>query len=458
MPKRAEWSPLGLPTPQQLSGLAKETPVLLGLSGGADSRALLHILSLQAARDGFSVTLAHVNHGIRGEEALRDREFCRSLAKEYGFEICILDADVKSLANAHGTGLEEEARSVRYAYFFELMREKKIPLLVTAHHADDQLETVLFRMCRGTGLRGLGGMSPVRRLEEGGFLVRPMLSVPSREIRAYCDAEGLIYVTDCTNEDTSYARNRIRAEVVPVLESLFDDPQCRVGALAESLREDEAYLSSLADGVLADAERKTGLDLSVISEAPVPLLRRVLMRWCERVTGRTPERVHVEALLHLIAQNDPSAEVALPNDEIAGIENGCLVRLSAEEAVDYRIPFCEGETKIPHTDFCVCVEKNEKITKINNLSIQSGINLYLKSDIMKDGLFWRPRCEGDRLLRGGMHRRLRRLYREAGISPRMRERIPLLCDGEGIVWAPFVGARDGLLTEGEAYQIHIKTV
>ena len=94
MPKQAEWSPLGLPTPQRLAGLAKNTPVLLGLSGGADSRALLHILSLQAARDGFSVTLAHVNHGIRGEEALRDRAFCQALAEQYGFKLFILDADV----------------------------------------------------------------------------------------------------------------------------------------------------------------------------------------------------------------------------------------------------------------------------------------------------------------------------------------------------------------------------
>lgn len=459
MPKQAEWSPLGLPTPQALAGLAKDAPVLLGLSGGADSRALLHILSLQAARDGFSVTLAHVNHGIRGEEALRDRAFCRDLAKQYGFEICILDADVPALAEKNGRGLEEEARAVRYAYFAELMQERKIPLLATAHHADDQLETMLFRLCRGSGTKGFSGMSPARPMEGGGVLVRPMLSLPSREIRAYCAREGLTFVTDSTNADATYARNRIRGEIVPVLESLFDEPQRRAAALAEDLRRDEAFLSSLAEDVLSEAGQGNGLRLSVLAGAPAPVLRRVLLRWCERETGKTPERVHIEALIGLIESADQAVEVALPNGVCAAVERGCLIRLADTGASkDYRIAFCEGETLIPEAGFCVSIEKCSESTKINNLSTESSINLYLKSAIMKDGLFWRPRCEGDRLLIGGMHRRLRRLYREAGISPRTRERIPLLCDGEGIVWAPFVGLRDGLANEGVAYQIQIKSI
>ena len=458
MPKQAEWSPLGLPTPQRLAGLTKNTPVLLGLSGGADSRALLHILSLQAARDGFSVTLAHVNHGIRGEEALRDRAFCQALAEQYGFKLFILDADVPTLAAEHGRGLEEEARAVRYAYFSQLMQKQNIPLLATAHHADDQLETMLFRLCRGSGTKGFGGMSPVRPIK-GGYLVRPMLSLPSREIRAFCEREGLSFVTDSTNEDAAYARNRIRLEIVPVMESLFDTPQRRAAALAEDLREDEAFLSSLAEGVLFEAGQGEGLSLSVLAKAPTPVLRRVLLRWCERETGRPPERVHIEALIGLIKSADPSAEVALPNGVIAAIECGCLVRLAEADAqADYCIAFCEGDTVITEAGFCICVEKCDEFTKINNLSTQSSINLYMKSAIMKNGLFWRPRREGDRLLIHGMHKKLRRLYREAGISPRTRARIPLLCDGEGIVWAPFVGVRDGLDTEGEAYKIQIKTI
>ena len=148
--------------PWRLAGLPPSTPVLLALSGGADSRALLHLLYTSAQADGFRLLLAHVNHGIRGEESLRDRAFCQSLAKQYGLELLLLDADVPALAAESRRGLEEEARSLRYDYFAARMREEGIPILVTAHHANDNLETLLFRLCRGTGLSGLGGIAPVR--------------------------------------------------------------------------------------------------------------------------------------------------------------------------------------------------------------------------------------------------------------------------------------------------------
>ena len=148
--------------PWELAKTDPKTPVLLGLSGGADSRYLLHVLAQGAKRDGFPVYLAHVHHGIRGETADRDCAFCRELAKAYGFPIEVLYADVPAQAKEHGRGLEEEARRVRYDFFSRLMKQKGIPLLVTAHQADDLLETMLFRFARGTGGGGLCGMTAVR--------------------------------------------------------------------------------------------------------------------------------------------------------------------------------------------------------------------------------------------------------------------------------------------------------
>lgn len=458
MSKAERWNSLVIPTPQELAGVPKDTPVLLAFSGGADSRALLHILAGQAERNGFSLTLAHVNHGIRGDEALRDRDFCVETAARYGVELCLEEVDVPALAAMHGKGLEEEARRVRYGFFERLMRERSIPLLVTAHHADDQLETLLFRLCRGTGAKGLCGISPVRTFSDVGFLVRPLLTVRRCDILDFCRAEHLAYVVDSTNRDTAYARNRIRAEVVPVFESLFDDPQRRAAALSEGLREDEEYLSSLAERFLSRIE-SDAIPIAALSEMAKPVIRRILMQWTIKETGYSPERVHVEALMRLIESSNVRGEVALTGGYTAGIESGRLMLFSEKrEAAPYRVAFCEGNTVISEAGFCICVEKLSECTKINNLSIQSGIILYLKSDIMKSGLFWRSRQEGDLLFKGGMHRKLRRLYRDAGVSPRMRDRIPLLCDGDGIVWAPCIGVRDGLEIEGDAYQIHIKTV
>ena len=458
MPKRAEWNPKTLLTPQALAGLPADTAVLLAFSGGADSRALLHILAEQARCHGFQLILSHVNHGIRGEEARRDRDFCQAIAARYGLELCLTELDVPALAAAHGRGLEEEARRVRYACFEQLMRERRIPILVTAHHADDHLETLLFRLCRGTGSRGLGGIAPVRRFFDDAWVVRPLLRVTHREIVAYCEAEGLEYVTDSTNADIAYARNRIRAEIVPVLESLFDDPQRRAVALSEDLRRDEAYLASLAQ---AFREKQGGADgsfsVKVLTELPDPILRRVLTGWVTERTGELCERVHVEALTRLIRQRGSRDEVALSGGYTAYIECGRLtLSASSNTAESFEFAFSKGITDLPAAGFRITVEPFTTEEQPQTCSTQSSILFYLPNDETQNTLSWRSRREGDLLLLGGMHRRLRRLYREAGISPRMRERIPLLCDREGIVWAPFLGVRDGLSKTGEAYLIKVE--
>lgn len=453
-------APRDLHAPWELAGMPKETPVLLALSGGADSRALLHLLAERAKTDAFSLTLAHVDHGIRGEEASRDREFCRALAKEYGVEICILNADVPSLAAKHGTGLEEEARRVRYAYFEELMRERGIPLLATAHHADDNLETVLFHLCRGTGLGGLRGILPTRPFANG-YLTRPLLQMTRREIQAFCEEHGLQYVTDSTNADTAYTRNRIRAEVVPVLESLFDRPQHRVAEMSQSLCEDASLLSSLSRELLENAREPQGLSVARLQNAPVPLAKRALMAWCKEQTGGELERVHVEALLSLIQTQSTEARVALPKGAYAAVEFGVL-RLLPRESGDtqpFCVPLCLGETLLEDGSIRIKVEKLKNLPKVNNLSTQSYLILNVISDIMKRGFCWRTRLPGDTLLMGGMHRKLRKLYGAAGVPVRWRERMPLLCDAEGVVWAPFVGSRDEPTADGgTAYLLTVELI
>ena len=447
-------------SPARLAGCPLDTPVLLAFSGGADSRALLHLLAMDAAQNGYTLTLAHVNHGIRGEEAARDREFCKRLADDYGLEICVLDADVPARAKANGRGLEEEARVVRYEYFAQLMQERGIPLLATAHHADDNLETALFRLARGSGLTGLCGILPTRSFE-GGVLTRPLLKVSRNLILDYCRKNGLEYVTDSTNADLQYTRNRIRGEVIPRLDEMFDGVAERFAATAEALREDEALLSGMASDWLERARVEDGLSCATLCEMPSPLAKRVLARrFCE-ITGRELERVHIDALMRLVADGSTTAEIALPSDYIALLEFGCLRFLACDHADRSQtvldLPFAVGSTLVTESGIRLTVERNDaSLSKIHNSSTRSYIILYMTSDIMKKALHWRTRREGDLLLQGGMHRKLRRLYREAGIAPRWRTRMPLLCDGEGIVWAPFVGARDGLPQSGEAYRITVE--
>lgn len=434
-----------LSAPWRLAGVAKTTPVLLALSGGADSRVLLHLLSAMAKKDGFPLYAAHVNHGIRGSEADRDQAFCQKLAADYGVRLFVHCANVPELSKQARKGLEETAREVRYRFFAELMERESIGLLVTAHHADDNLETLLFRLCRGSGTRGLCGISRVRPFATG-QLVRPLLSITRQEILSYCDENDLDFVTDSTNTDTAYTRNRLRAEVIPILAELFENPQKKATDAAISLGEDDAYLSSEAARLLREIETDEGIVRNKLCRAPAPIRTRVLMRWVEQHTGFCPERVHIATLNALVMGESDNAEIALSGDFIAIAERG-LVRLVKRVRNAPRLdgfPFQEGKTLLFDGRVSVTVQRIDRQTKIHKLSTESYIILKNDSAIIESGLHWRKRREGDTLLSGGMHKKLRKLYSEADIPAHRRELIPMLCDDRGIVWAPFAGVRDGV--------------
>ncbi len=433
-------SELRISMPWEMAGLEPKTPVLLAFSGGADSRALLELLRKGAARNGFEITLAHVNHGIRGAEADRDQRFCESVAAACGLRIFCAVRDVPALAKEHRTTLEEEARRVRYEFFSEIMEREGIPLLATAHQADDQLETLLFRLCRGTGLRGLCGIPAVRRFGSG-FALRPMLEIPGREIRAYCAENGLEYITDSTNADTSYARNLIRAEVVPVLEKLYGEPQKRAAALAQELCETEDYFRGQEESFL----RQNGEEkLSCKRLAPLhPVLqKRILCAWLAQY-GVVPERVHLEALVRLLdAEN--GAKCSVPGDRVVVKRKDALevVCKESDAPSDYRMELTAGEIAAPGAGWNISVVRVAGGETGNEP--ERGKNAMIFPRAAADGAFFRPMREGDKIFTRGAHHVVRRLYREAGIPPEERICRPMLCKENEILWIPGVALRDGI--------------
>lgn len=447
--------PIGgiVPAPWQTADLPRETPVLLALSGGADSRLLLHILAEQSKRDGFPLLLAHVEHGIRGETSLRDRAFCEALAQRYRLPIEVLAVSVPALAEESGRGWEEEAREVRYAFFGRVMKEKNIPILVTAHQADDNLETVLFRLCRGTGTRGLCGIPPVRKFGEAGVIVRPLLKLTKREVLSLCAEEGLEYVSDESNSDLSYARNRIRREIVPVMEELFPEPQKRVGQMTGSLREDLDLAEECAKEFLRREETPDGISAAALQNAHPALRHRALEEWILREGGDAPEASHYAAL-DVLLKKGTGGECSLPGGVKAVLHGGTLRILPDDRtpAVDYRIPFEVGEFSVAGTDRRVRVRRTEP----EEQAPPTGIAVLVRiPEGTEKECFWRPRKDGDRMRLRGVNREVRRLYREAGIPARLRDRLPLLCDKEGILWVPSAGLRDGGGKSGIAYQVEL---
>ena len=216
--------------------------VCVALSGGIDSVCLLHVLKGQAADMGITLSAIHIEHGIRGEESLRDMAFCEVLCKEWGVPLKIVRENVPALAAEQGGSVEQVARAVRYAAFFAVVDTGEADFVATAHHADDLAETILFRLARGTGASGMKAIT-----ERGGLLRRPLLTVTRAEIEAYADENGLPHVEDSTNKDENFTRNYIRHTVLPAFEKIHEGAKKHLVEFAALAAEEDDYLQKLAE-------------------------------------------------------------------------------------------------------------------------------------------------------------------------------------------------------------------
>ncbi len=215
--------------------------VCVALSGGIDSVCLLHAFKARTSDMGITLSAVHIEHGIRGEESLRDMAFCEKLCKSWKVPLKVVRADVVSLARQRGSSIEETARKVRYDAFFALLQANEADLVATAHHADDVAETILFRLARGTGLAGM------RAISEYGGIVRPLLSCTRAEIEAYADENGLYHVCDSTNDDETFTRNYIRKNVLPAFEGIREGATRHLLEFAALAAEEDAFLQKLAE-------------------------------------------------------------------------------------------------------------------------------------------------------------------------------------------------------------------
>ncbi len=450
--------PKGFAFPHEMAGLPSDASVLVAFSGGPDSRTLLHLLAADASKKGYRLYAAHVNHGIRGEEADRDEAFCQSIADAYGIPLFLLHADVPALAEQTGQSVETAARNARYAFFEELLAEHSISILATAHNADDNLETVMFDLLRGCGLDGLCGIPPVRPLKNG-TLVRPLLAIDRETILAFCREHALSYVTDSTNTDTQYTRNRIRADLIPALRAMDPSVTARVTRTCESLRTDAEYLRHRAEALLLEHRQGYSLPTHVITSAPKAIAARALMLLFRDYTdGIALEQCHVQALLALCAEARPHSSLSLPDGRIATFENGrlCFEKSSpkASPIADYSVTLGEESNEILQTH-CEIVIGNSQSTK--NV-YKKAIRMYFASDKIMGNIVARNRRPGDKIVSGGMHRDVRKLLSEKKIPLAWRSRLPVLCDEQGILAIPSVAVRDGLEASPEQNGVREITV
>lgn len=221
--------------------------VLTALSGGRDSMALLCVLMELSAEEGFAVTAAHYNHHLR-ETAQRDEDFVRAFCAGRGISFAVGGGDVAAFAREKGLSTEEAARTLRYRFLEETAEQMGADFIATAHHGQDNAETLLMNLLRGTGLRGIGGIPPVR-----GRIIRPLLAVSRETIDNYVKKTDLPYVEDETNAETVYTRNRMRHELLPLLDVLSPGSVERIALAASRFRQDEEYLEGQAKEILPSA-------------------------------------------------------------------------------------------------------------------------------------------------------------------------------------------------------------
>ncbi len=425
--------PVGFHAPHELAGVCENTPVAVALSGGADSVALLHMLCTSTAHPVHAV---HVHHGIRGKEADRDAAFCAALCDTLHVPFTLLRLDVPALAKASGEGLETAARRARYEAFDAFLCKSGIPLLATAHHADDQLETMLQHLLRGAGLRGLCGIPACRALGNA-TVVRPLLRVCKDELLSYCARASLSFVTDSTNDEPFCARNRLRLDVIPVLRELWPKGADAAARCAASLAEDEALLTQMASDFI-EKEGNTP-PCAALAALPAPIFARVM----HALLPSPPEATHVEALTALVREARPHAALSLPSVTVR-VENGrfCVDKDETPVHTPYEVPLAFGETAFP----CGVAILSRGVVPIDEERAKSfpfSARITFRYDAANGTLTLRPRKAGERILSGGNHKLVRKLPFMSRYPLAVRARMPLLCDADGVLALPAGPVRDG---------------
>ena len=366
--------------------------LLCAVSGGRDSVCLLHYLANLAPDRSFSVAAAHLNHKMR-PEAQRDEDFVRALCRKLDVPFYTEAVPVYETAEQWGLGVEETGRRLRYDFLQRTAGAIGAERIATAHHAQDQAETVLLNLLRGTGSEGLAGIPPVR-----GRVVRPLLQTSRREIEDYLEEHGLSHVEDSTNQDTHYARNRLRRELWPQLETINPALTRSIGRTAEILRSENTYLDTLAADYLPQSG--TALETARLLSAPEALRPRILRLLLQRLPGgkRDVGAVHIDALLALTVGG---GTLDLPGGMQAVCRGGQL-RLTMQAAALPEMTLRQGVNR--WGDYDITLRGGEDV----RVTVRS----------------WRG---SDRLTTGRGSRSLKRLFLDAGIPAEDRNRIPVVC-------------------------------
>ncbi len=433
------------------AGYRPGDPLVVGVSGGADSIALLHQLCSQVRPDLLQVV--HLDHGIR-PDAAADAQFVADIAGRFGAPFFLRRRDVPAFAAREGLSLEEAARIARYQFLGEVAQEVGAPIVAAGHHLDDQVETVLLNLLRGSGLRGLRGMQPVSPFPGPSrlTLIRPLLSQTRAEVEAYCAEQGLRYVIDETNADPRYTRNWIRHHLLPQLADRSPQIKRQMVQLSAIAAADDAFLESLAEEAWTDllAQQGSGwlcLDRGRFQALPLALQRRTMRRAVEALHPDTRDLSFstVEQALKIATRQESGLETMLP---------GGIALLADYDLLVFSTAAGRPPTRLPQLDDA---QRSEILSVPGEIALANG--WVLAAELTSAGeqeidaphdpwqeyvdvgdqrqLVVRARQTGERLQPLGLHGHstsLQDFMVDRKLSARLRAGWPLVVAGEHLVW------------------------
>lgn len=413
----------------------------VAVSGGPDSVLLLHFMKILAKDSGLTLAAVHFNHRLRGAESDGDEAFVRSLAATLGVEYLGGAADVGQAARDRHGNLEAVARDLRYRYFFSLIDQDRLDIVATAHTASDQAETVLMRILRGTGTRGLGGIYPLL----DGKVVRPFLSVTRAEVMREIGTRGISYRIDSTNLNLRLRRNKVRNELLPLLEREYNPAIVMLlNQLAERSRDDEVCLERLARERAHPWRVRAGVEeripVRVLCELSAALARRVLRQMIQAVRGSTRglTHVHIESLRRFAAGAQSGKTLVLPGGVRVRKEFSWLVaapsdRPAAREDFSYAVTI-PGELPVPELScsFHFKILSRDCPSEGYNQTKPVGVDPHkLSADLALRN--WRA-GDGFSPVGSRTFRKLKELFRERKIPEDQRRSWPVLLSAGQIVW------------------------
>ncbi|MFA9559803.1 tRNA lysidine(34) synthetase TilS [Evansella sp. AB-rgal1] len=431
--------------------------ILIAVSGGPDSMALLHFLKSEYKN---KLSVAHVEHGLRGNTSLRDFHFVQNYCKLNDIPFYFSQPDVMKVQRQKRVSIQEAARYCRYSWFKELMKDINASKLALAHHGDDQIETILMRQVRGslTGMKGI----PVKRPFGNGTIIRPFLSVEKEILLEYCSQNKILYQEDETNKKEDYQRNRFRKHMLPFLKKENPTLHKTFQRQSEWFTEEDSFLSSLTEEKMKELitfnqENNIIFSIQRFLHLPIPLQRRgvhLILNYLSSDVSRFITSKHIDDILTIIRKGTPSGMITLPNKIIVEKSyDNCIFtfQTTKEVAVDWFVELpTEGMIHTKMGNIHTAVLKNNDEWKADESLFFGDL------DKLSSPLYARCRRPGDKISPLGLQgsKKIKEIFIEGKIPKQERDKWPIVTDNKGhIVWVPMLKRSNAALVDDSTERI-----